>query len=95
MAVRVTATGEPTALWVIVNVAVVAPAGTVTDAGTLAADAFELERVTTVPPAGATAFRVTVPVTTVVEPPFTEVRFRVNELSLGGRRVSVSVFVAL
>ena len=47
---------------VTVNVALVAPAGTVTlpTAGTLAAAGLLLERVTTAPPAGAAALRVTV-----------------------------------
>jgi len=43
------------------KVADVAPCGTVTDAGTLAA-AFGLESDTTAPPEGAAAVRVTVPV---------------------------------
>ena len=48
-----------------VNVAVVAPAATVTEAGTPAAGLL-VESVTTAPPAGAAPFRVTVP---VAEPP--------------------------
>ena len=44
------------------KVADVKPCATVTEAGTLAADVFELERETTAPPAGAAAVRVTVPV---------------------------------
>ena len=49
--------------WVlIVNVALVAPLGTVTFAGTLAADVFLLDSDTTAPPAGAGPVSVTVPV---------------------------------
>lgn len=44
------------------NVTRVAPAGTVTLAGTVARAVTELVSVTTVPPAGAGAFRLTVPV---------------------------------
>jgi hypothetical protein len=44
-----------------VNVAVVAPDATVTDAGTVALERLEL-RVMVVPPEGAAAYRVTVPV---------------------------------
>jgi len=46
---------------VIAKVAVVEPAATVTDAGTVAAALFEA-RFTTMPPAGAAALIVTVPV---------------------------------
>ncbi len=44
-----------------VKVAEVAPGGTVTDAGTLAAEEFELDSVTTAPPEGAGAVRLTEP----------------------------------
>lgn len=47
---------------VMVNVAVVDPPGTVTLAGTVASEVLLLVRLTTVPPAGAGFFRVTVPV---------------------------------
>src|SRR2546427_4424704 len=60
---------------VTVNVALVAPAGTVTlpTAGTLAAAGLLLERVTTTPPAGAVALNVTV--ATEELPPTTLVGF--------------------
>lgn len=45
-----------------VKVAVVLPEATVTLDGTVATDVFPLDRVTTVPPEGALALRVTVPV---------------------------------
>ncbi len=57
----VTEVAVVTADVVIVNVAVVAPAATVTDAGTFAA-VLSSEMATLIPPAGAAADRVTVPV---------------------------------
>ena len=50
---------EVLATVVTVNVAVVAPAGTVTDAGTWAAVVRLLVRLTAIPPAGAGALNVT------------------------------------
>jgi len=47
---------------VTVNVAVVAPAATVTLEGTVAADVLELESETATPPVPAASVRVTVPV---------------------------------
>ena len=47
---------------VTVKVTEVAPCGTVTEAGTLPAEVFELESDTTAPPEGAAAVSVTVPV---------------------------------
>ena len=66
----VTAVVEATVLVVAVKVALVAPAATVTDAGTWAAAVFELVRATTAPPAGAGPLRATVPVEAA--PPTTE-----------------------
>jgi hypothetical protein len=57
----VTGVTAVTALVVTVNVALVAPAPTVTLAGTVAADPV-LERATTAPPLGAAPLSVTVPV---------------------------------
>jgi len=54
-----------------VNVALVAPAATVTLLGTVTKEVLELDRLTDSPPAGATALSVTVPVLEV--PPITEV----------------------
>src|SRR5262249_1269708 len=66
-----------TAVVVTVNVALVAPAATVTLAGTVPAPLFELDSVTTVPPAGAAALKVTVPVD--VLPPVTVVGLSVSD----------------
>lgn len=56
---NVTASAVVTEVTVAVNPALVAPAATVTEEGTVIA-AWLLERLTTVPPAGAAALRVTV-----------------------------------
>ena len=57
-----------TALDVIVNVAEVAFAATVTVGGTVAADVLLLERFAAIPPAGAAAESVTVPVELAMPP---------------------------
>ena len=49
-----------------------APLANLTDAGTVAADGFELLNVTVSPVEGAGPLKVTVPVTAVAEPPTTE-----------------------
>jgi hypothetical protein len=78
-AVIVTDAFESTATDVAVKVAVVAPAATVTDAGTWAAAVLLELRETTAPPVGAGPLRVTVPVEGL--PPTTEVGARPRELS--------------
>src|SRR5437773_11673016 len=77
----VTGVDAATALVLIVKVAVVLAAGTVTVEGTLAA-ALLLESVTCAPPAGAGPLSVTVPVDDCV-PPVTLVGFNVSEEKIG------------
>ncbi len=83
-----------TAFAVTVNVAVLAPAATVTDTGTDAAALFD-DSVTTAPPAGAFAVNVTVPVT--VLPDVTVAALSVNVLiaAAGGVTVNTVVFVTV
>ncbi len=81
-----------TALVLTVNVALVAPAATVTLDGTLAAAVLLLDSATAAPPDGAAPLSVTVPVEDCV-PPTTLVGFTVNEESVGaggGAGVTVS-----
>ena len=80
-----------TGLVVIVNVAVVAPAATVTLAGTRAVVVLLLDRVTAAPPDGAGPFNVTVPVDGV--PPTTDVGLRLTELSVAAVTVKLAVLV--
>ena len=83
---------EPdTALVVIVNVALLAPAATVTLAGTVAADVLSLDNDTSAPPAGAGPLIVTVPVEGL--PPCTLDGFRERDDSEGGFTVRVAVRV--
>ena len=77
----------------IVNVAVLAPARTVTLAGAVAAAVLLLERLTTAPPVGAGPFRVTLPVEEV--PPITLVGFRVTDKRMAGFTVSEAVRITL
>src|SRR5271167_2252662 len=79
-----------TAVVVTVKVAVVAPAATVTLAGTVAA-ALLLDKVTDSPPVGAALPKVTVPVDEV--PPVTEVGFSVTDDTTGGFTVNTAVLV--
>jgi hypothetical protein len=65
-----------------VNVALVAPAATVTLNGTIAAAVLLVESATVAPPAGAGPLNVTVPVEGV--PPMTLVGFSVSDERVGG-----------
>ena len=73
----------------MVKVALAAPAGIDTEAGTRIVVTL-LVRATLIPTAGATAFSVTVPVAFV--PPNTEAGATVNEVKVYGLRVTVAVF---
>jgi hypothetical protein len=75
-----------------VKVALVAPAGTVTLAGTVAAEALLLASATSAPPAGAAALSVTVPVDPT--PPVTLVGFRLRDETVIGITVSAPDLVA-
>jgi hypothetical protein len=90
MPVMVTLVTAPTALVVTLKVAVVAPAGTVTLAG-VTAEKLLSDRVTAAPPAGATPFKVTVPVEEV--PPITLSGLMLTAKSAGGLMVSAAVLV--
>ncbi len=83
---------DATADVVIVKVAVVAPAATVTFAGDCAAAVLLLVRVTTAPLDGAGPVNVTVPVEEV--PPITEAGLSVTEVSAAAVTVRVAVCVA-
>ena len=76
---------------VTAKVALVAPAATVTDAGTVAAAVLLLVRVTTAPPAGALPFSVTVAV--LFAAPVTVAGFSETEESAGGLTVSTAVLL--
>ena len=79
-----------TGVVVIVNVALVLPPGTVTLAGSLAADELSLND-TTAPPPGAGPLNLTVP--WEADPPVTLVGFSESVLNTGRFTVSVAVFV--
>jgi len=77
----VTGVDVVTALVVTVNVALLAPAATVTLAGTVAVDVLLLVRVTAAPPAGAGPLSVTVPIEE--DPPLTVVGLSAIDESVG------------
>ncbi|MCU1315478.1 MAG: hypothetical protein JWN63_800 [Candidatus Acidoferrum typicum] len=78
----VTAVDAVTALVLTVNVALVAPATTVTLEGTVAAAVLLLESATCAPPVGAAPLNVTVPVEDCV-PPITLVGLSVSDERVG------------
>src|SRR5436853_3783986 len=90
----VTGVDVATALVLTVNVALLAPAATITLVGTVATALLPLERETVAPPAGAGPLNVTVPVEG--DPPVTLVGFSVSEERVGracGSTVSEAVLV--
>ena len=78
-----------TVVLLTVNVAPVAPAGTVTWAGTVATPVSLLERDTVAPPLGAAALSVTAPVSE--EPPVTVVGFSDKDVSFGPDAAGVTI----
>jgi hypothetical protein len=91
--VIVTVVVEETGLVDTVKVAVVAPAATVTDAGTWAAAVLLEVKLTTAPPVGATLLSVTVPVEET--PPATDVGLTLTPVREAAGAVTVSVAVRL
>ena len=87
-----TETEDATPLVVIVKVALVDPPGINTLVGTCATDVLLLCKVTTLPPAGAAPFKVTVPVEGF--PPTTEVGDLEREERLGALTVRLVVLVS-
>lgn len=85
----VTAVLDPTADVVAVKVAVVAPAATVTLAGTVTAAVLLLDTDTTAPPAGAADVNVTVPVDPV--PPVTLDGFTATDVNVAGPAAACGV----
>ena len=71
--------------------ALVAPAGTVTDTGRVADVVEELDRVTTVPLGPAAPLKVTVPVMTALLPPTTDVAESFTLATVGGVTVRATL----
>ena len=90
MAVIVTDASRPPHVVVAVNDALVLPAGTVTDAGTVTYDELS-DSVTTAPPVGAAPVSVTVPCEGL--PPVTLAGLKLTELRVAAAGVTVSVAV--
>ena len=84
----VTGVEAVTAKVVTVNVALVAPAGMVTLAGTVATTVLLLVRVTTAPPVSAGPLSMTLPVEG--DPPLTLLGFNTSEVRVGGCGMTVS-----
>jgi len=91
LAVIVAEVDDETPVVLTVNVAVVAPAATVTEAGTVALVLLD-DRVTAAPPVPAALERVTVPVEEF--PPETDVGLTATEVTVGPLIVSVAVLEA-
>ena len=92
VAVTVALVWVDTAVVATENGAEVAPAGIVSEIGTVT-EVLLLVKVTTDPPVGAGPFSVAVPVDDA--PPMTVVGFRVSERSVGGTMVKVAVSVTV
>ena len=90
VAVKVTVISSLTFEWLTLIVADVLPAGIVTDAGRVAADALELDSSMVIPPVGAGPVKVTVPITFVAELPFTDPGETEMDARLRGLTVSVA-----
>jgi hypothetical protein len=80
-----------TAVVATANVALVLPAATVTDEGTVATDVLLLAKDIVAPPLGAALLNMTVP--WELFPPVTLVGFKPKELSNGGMTVRVAVWL--
>jgi hypothetical protein len=91
--VIVTVVVELTAEVVTPKVALVAPAGMVTFAGTGASDVLLLTRETTTPPLGAALLSVTVPVDEL--PPLTLLGLTVSDVRVGPELAGITVNTAL
>jgi len=86
----VTLVWDVTPVCVTLNVPEVLPAAIDIEPGVLAIFVFELLNVTVMPPAGAAAFSVTIPVTAIVELPLTAIGETDSEAIVTGLTVSVA-----